>query len=33
MASRWVIEEADQDRWLPLATTQLPLQLSTELTR
>jgi hypothetical protein len=31
MASRWVIEEADQDRWLALATTQIPMQLIAKL--
>jgi hypothetical protein len=28
-----VIEEADQDRWLTLPTTQIPVQLIAELTR
>src|SRR5215204_3680849 len=28
-----MIEEADQDRWLALPTTQIPMQLSAELTR
>jgi hypothetical protein len=28
-----VIEEADQDLWLPLATTQIPVQFIAELAR
>src|SRR5881396_2699419 len=28
-----MLEEADQDRWLPLPTTQIPLQLLAKLTR
>jgi hypothetical protein len=28
-----MIKEADQDRWLTLATTQIPVQLIAELSR